>query len=102
MEIKKRKVVAQFQRRRATLVHQDASYNKKQKPRTLRYGVIRFRYNSIWRCPTLTWGNPTLPSALRHFTSEFGMESGRTTALWSPEYSVDDILSFSFLCSSLL
>ena len=62
--------------------------DKKQKPRTLRYGVIRFRSNSIWRCPTLTWGNPTLPSALRHFTSEFGMESGRTTALWSPEYPV--------------
>ena len=76
--------------------------DKNQKPRTLRYGVIRFRCNPIWRCPTLTWGNPTLPSALRHFTSEFGMDSGRTTALWSPEYSVDDILSFSFLCSSLL
>ena len=45
-------------------------------------------YYSIWRCPTLTWGIPTLPSALRHFTSEFGMDSGRTTALWSPEYSV--------------
>ncbi len=27
-----------------------------------------------WRCPTLTWGNPTLPSALIRFTSEFGME----------------------------
>ena len=27
-----------------------------------------------WRCPTLTWGNPTLPSALFRFTSEFGME----------------------------
>lgn len=35
MEIKKRKVVTQFQRRRATLVHQDASYNKKQKPRSI-------------------------------------------------------------------
>ncbi len=27
-----------------------------------------------WRCPTLTWGSPTLPSALFRFTSEFGME----------------------------
>ena len=54
---------------------------------------------SIWRCPTLTWGNPTLPSALRHFTSEFGMESGRTTALWSPEYSV---LALSFVPYSAL
>ncbi len=27
-----------------------------------------------WRCSTLTWGNPTLPSTLFRFTSEFGME----------------------------
>ncbi len=26
--------------------------------------------------PTLAWGDPTLPSALRRFTSEFGMGSG--------------------------
>ncbi len=37
-----------------------------------------------WRCPTLTWGNPTLPSALFRFTSEFGMESGGSKTLWSP------------------
>ena len=30
--------------------------------------------NKAWRCPTLTWGSPTLPSALFRFTSEFGME----------------------------
>ncbi len=29
-----------------------------------------------WRCSTLTWGNPTLPSTLFRFTSEFGMDSG--------------------------
>ncbi len=34
--------------------------------------------------PTLTWGDPTLPSALRRFTSEFGMGSGGTTALVPP------------------
>ena len=28
-------------------------------------------------------GTPTLPSALLHFTSEFGMESGGSTALLS-------------------
>ena len=39
---------------------------------------------STWRCPTLTWGNPTLPSAHRRFTSEFGMGSGGTTALSPP------------------
>ncbi|MDR6092563.1 hypothetical protein QE445_004530, partial [Pantoea ananatis] len=26
-----------------------------------------------WQFPTLAWGDPTLPSALRRFTSEFGM-----------------------------
>ncbi len=37
-----------------------------------------------WRCPTLTWGSPTLPSALFCFTSEFGMESGGSKTLWPP------------------
>ena len=37
-----------------------------------------------WQCPTLAWGDPTLPSALRRFTSEFGMGSGGTTALLPP------------------
>ncbi len=37
-----------------------------------------------WRCPTLTWGNPTLPSALFRFTSEFGMGSGGSKTLWPP------------------
>ena len=37
-----------------------------------------------WQFPTLAWGDPTLPSALRRFTSEFGMESGGTTALRPP------------------
>src|SRR5690606_35199616 len=27
-----------------------------------------------WQCPTLTWGGPTLPSALKRFTTEFGMD----------------------------
>lgn len=41
-----------------------------------------------WQCPTLAWGDPTLPSALRRFTSEFGMGSGGTTALLPPGKSV--------------
>ena len=36
-----------------------------------------------WRWPTLTWGNPTLPSAMHRFTSEFGMGSGGSSALLS-------------------
>ena len=39
---------------------------------------------NAWQFPTLTWGDPTLPSALRRFTSEFGMGSGGTTALSPP------------------
>ena len=39
----------------------------------------------VWQFPTLTWGVPTLPSALRRFTSEFGMGSGGTTALKPPD-----------------
>ena len=42
-----------------------------------------------WRCPTLTWGSPTLPSALLRFTTEFGMESGGSTMLWSPSKFVN-------------
>ena len=39
---------------------------------------------NAWQFPTLAWGDPTLPSALRRFTSEFGMGSGGTTALQPP------------------
>ena len=37
-----------------------------------------------WRCPTLTWGDPTLPSALNVFTSEFEMGSGGSRPLLPP------------------
>jgi len=43
-----------------------------------------FALFDAWQFPTLTWGSPTLPSALRRFTSEFGMGSGGTTALSPP------------------
>ena len=39
----------------------------------------------VWRCATLTWGNPTLPSPLIRFTSEFEMGSGGTVSLLSPD-----------------
>ena len=38
-----------------------------------------------WRCPTLTWGDPTLPSALNRFTSEFEMGSGGSNSLLPPD-----------------
>ncbi len=43
-----------------------------------------FRFYLMRQFPTLAWGDPTLPSALRRFTSEFGMGSGGTTALQPP------------------
>ena len=46
--------------------------------------IERFVEGEAWRCPTLTWGDPTLPSALLRFTSEFGMESGGATMLLPP------------------
>ena len=53
--------------------------SKRKKP-----AVRRVFLNGTWQCPTLTWGNPTLPSALIRFTSEFGMGSGGTVSLWLP------------------
>ena len=58
-----------------------AGKTQSKKPRTIRYGVLLI---DAWQFPTLTWGDPTLPSALRRFTSEFGMGSGGTTALKPP------------------
>ena len=55
------------------------------------YGTGFFLFDAR-QFPTLTWGDPTLPSALRRFTSEFGMGSGGTTALQPPG---------KFLCSVL-
>ena len=43
-----------------------------------------FTLINAWQFPTLAWGDPTLPSALRRFTSVFGMGSGGTTALQPP------------------
>ena len=43
-----------------------------------------FSLLGAWRCSTLTWGDPTLPSTLTCFTSEFGMDSGGTTSLLPP------------------
>src|SRR5205814_3785068 len=37
-----------------------------------------------WRRPTLAEARQPLPSARLRLTAEFGMGSGRTTALWPP------------------
>ena len=55
--------------------------NTKKAPGSL-HGAF-FVFNA-WQCPTFTWGDPTLSSALCVFTSEFEMESGGTHTLWPP------------------
>ena len=55
--------------------------NQKKIPALIEYGD--FPYFNAWQWPTLTWGNPTLPSALSGFTSEFEMGSGGSRSLWS-------------------
>jgi hypothetical protein len=63
------------------------------KQKALRFHVGLVALFDAWQFPTLAWGDPTLPSALRRFTSEFGMGSGGTTALLPPR----QILFNSFL-----
>ena len=59
----------------------DFAYLKRKKAHPSGWALHLF---DAWQFPTLTWGDPTLPSALRRFTSEFGMGSGGTTALSPP------------------
>ncbi len=46
-------------------------------------GMLGLKLNS-WQWPTFTRGDPVLSSAMHRFTTEFGMVSGGTSALWSP------------------
>ncbi len=55
---------------------------KIKKPLSKSTGAFVFK---AWRCPTLTWGDPTLPSALSSFTSEFEMGSGGSYLLLPPD-----------------
>ena len=59
----------------------------KKAPVKKRQGLVYFK---AWRCPTLTWGDPTLPSALSSFTSEFGMGSGGSYSLLPPGKPVEE------------
>ena len=59
---------------------------------TKKYPTISDRVFRIkaWRCPTLTWGDPTLPSAQSSFTSEFEMGSGGSYLLLPPDKLVEE------------
>ena len=47
-------------------------------------------------------GNPTLPSALRGFTSEFGKGSGGSLLLWSPAQLFMTLRLVLFICQCLV
>ena len=47
----------------------------------------------IWRLPTLAQPIDALPSAMQRLTAEFGMGSGRATALWSPKNLLENKFS---------
>ncbi len=53
-----------------------------------------------WQRPTLTGGNPQLPSALKSLTTVFGMGTGVSSLLSSPNSFFDAILlvSCAFRC----
>src|ERR1035438_8763614 len=57
-----------------------AVLHQKQKPRRIFSGVLL----KNWRLPTLAEPIGLLPSARLCLKAEFGMGSGRTTALWPP------------------
>ena len=59
----------------------------------------RVNYNgaNTWQRPTLTGPIVPLPSALRRFTSGFGMGPGGSNALWSPEVRLEALLKASLL-----
>lgn len=59
----------------------------KKTPGDCSRGVFIFNLNA-WQCPTFTWDDPTLSSALSSFTSEFGMDSGGSYTLWPPDKPV--------------
>ena len=64
--------------------------------KTKKAATFRLRPSQLgaWRCPTLTWGDPTLPSALSGFTSEFEMGSGGSYSLLPPGKPVEGKLRF--------
>ena len=63
---------------------------QKQKTPDQMAGGFMFK---AWQCPTLTWGDPTLPSALSVFTSEFEMDSGGSHLLLPPGIPVRKLVS---------
>jgi hypothetical protein len=66
-------------------------YYIQKKTRTLLFGFFGIKAS---RCPTLTWGDPTLPSALSSFTSEFEMGSGGSYLLLSRDKLVEEVNFF--------
>ena len=64
-----------------------AAFSACARPRQTRTARSPVRVSGllIWQRPTLAGPIVRLPLALRRFTSVFGMGTGGSTALWSPE-----------------
>ncbi len=70
--------------RQVEFVQDNHSQSQKGVLRGLHYQLDPHAQGKLVRCVEGEGGDPTLPSALRRFTSEFGMGSGGTTALVPP------------------
>jgi hypothetical protein len=51
--------------------------------------IFQLFFSFAWQHPTLTGGNPQLPSALRSLTSVFGMGTGVTFSPSPPDYFIE-------------
>jgi hypothetical protein len=60
--------------------------NQKKKKKTVYHRVAYCFFIIARRRPTLAGGIPQLPSALKSLTSVFGMGTGVTSSLSSPDY----------------
>ena len=55
---------------------------------------------TAWRLPTLTGGNPQLPSALRSLTSVFGMGTGVSFLPSSPHYLLECLFTQNWILNA--
>ncbi len=56
---------------------------------TKKNSMFQLFLSFAWQRPTLTGGNPQLPSALRSLTSVFGMGTGVTFSPSPPDYFIE-------------
>ena len=67
------------------LLRDSLSSAKKTPQKKTSYAADLF-FLVAWQCPTLTGGDPQLPSALKSLTSVFGMGTGVASSPSLPDY----------------